>query len=42
MFFNKEKKRSKYVKAKDPESRKRQKAAIVAYYVNKRKNSKKK
>ncbi len=33
MFFNKEKKKSGYVKAKSPETRKRQKAAIAAYYA---------
>ncbi len=36
MFFNKEKKKSGYVKAKTPEGRKRQKAAIAAYYAKKK------
>lgn len=36
MFFNKEKKKSCYVKAKTPEARKRQKAAIAAYYAKKK------
>ena len=39
MFFNKEKKKSNYVKAKTPEARKRQRAAIAAYYENKRKEA---
>ncbi len=40
MFFNKEKKRSSFVKAKTPEARKRQKQAIASYYA-KNKPSKK-
>lgn len=36
MFFNREKKKSNFVKAKTPKSRARQKAAIVAYYTNKK------
>ena len=36
MFFNKEKKRSSYVKAKTPESRKKQKQAIATYYAKKK------
>lgn len=40
MFFNKDKKKSNFVKAKTPESRKRQKAAIASYYAKKRKNRK--
>ncbi len=35
MFFNKEKKKSKFIKAKTPEARKKQKIAIASYYVNK-------
>ena len=41
MFFNKEKRKGKFVKAKTPESRKRQKEAIAAYYLKKRKEEKK-
>ncbi len=40
MFFNKEKKKSSYVKAKTPEARKKQKQAIASYYA-KRKTTKK-
>lgn len=36
MFFNKAKKKSGYVKAKTPEARKKQKAAIAAYYAKKK------
>lgn len=36
MFFNKEKKKSNFVKAKTPEGRKRQKEAIAAYYAKKK------
>lgn len=32
IFYTKEKKKSGYIKAKTPEARKRQKAAIAAYY----------
>ena len=42
MFFNKEKKKSAYVKAKTPEARKKQKAAIAAYYAIKNRTDKKK
>ena len=38
MFFNKEKKKSSYVKAKTPEARKRQKQAIINYYTKKNEN----
>lgn len=41
MFFNKEKKKSNYVKAKTPEARKKQKAAIAAYYAKKKATPKK-
>ena len=41
MFFNKEKKKSNYVKAKTPESRKKQKEAIASYYAKKKSTSKK-
>jgi hypothetical protein len=40
MFFNKEKKKSPYSKAHTPESRKRQRAAIIEYYTNKRNSTK--
>lgn len=36
MFFNRPNRKSKYVKAKTPEKLKKQKAAIVSYYINKR------
>ena len=42
MFFNKTKKKSGYIKAKTPEARKRQKAAIAAYYAKKKTTIKKK
>lgn len=42
MFFNKGKKKSGYVKAKTPEGRKRQKAAIAAYYAKTKTTTKKK
>ena len=35
MFFNREKKKSKFTKAKTPQARKKQKAAIAAYYAKK-------
>ena len=41
MFFNKEKRKSDFVKAKTPEARKRQKQAIAAYYAKKNKTTKK-
>lgn len=40
MFFNKDKKKSKYVKAKTVSARKKQKAAIAAYYSKKNNKSK--
>ena len=36
MFFNKEKKKSNFVKAKTPEARKKQKQAIASYYTKKK------
>ena len=36
MFFNKEKKKSNFVKAKTPEARKKQKQAIASYYAQKK------
>ena len=42
MFFNKEKKKSSFVKAKTPEARKKQKLAIVSYYAKKKNQPKKK
>lgn len=42
MFFNKEKKRSCFVRAKTPEARKRQRAAIISYYTNKNNDSRNK
>jgi hypothetical protein len=36
MFFNKKKNKSSFVKAKTPEARKKQKAAIAAYYAKKK------
>lgn len=42
MFFNRKKKRGSFVKAKTQESRKRQRAAIAAYYARNKENSKKK
>lgn len=41
MFFNKEKKKSSFVKAKSPEARKKQKAAIAAYYAKNKSTAKK-
>lgn len=41
MFFNKEKKKSNYVKAKTPEARKKQKQAIASYYAKKKSITKK-
>lgn len=35
MFFNKEKKKGTFVKAKTPQAQKKQKAAIAAYYAKK-------
>lgn len=37
MLFGVKPKKGKYVKAKSPEAQKKQKAAIIRYYVNKRK-----
>ena len=42
MFFNKEKKKSSYVKAKTPEARKKQKQAIASYYAKKKSATKNK
>ena len=42
MFFNRQKKKSGYVKAKTPEARKRQKQAIASYYAKKKGTAKKK
>lgn len=42
MFFNKEKKKGGYTKAKTPEARKRQKAAIASYYAKNKPERKKK
>lgn len=42
MFFNRKKKANHYVKAKTPEARKLQQAAIAAYYKKKREDMKKK
>ena len=41
MFFNKEKKKSNFVKAKTPEARKKQKQAIASYYAKKYRESSK-
>ena len=41
MFFNKDKKKSNFVKAKTPEARKKQKQAIAAYYAKKKEAAKK-
>ncbi len=41
MFFNKDKKKSSYVKAKNPEARKKQKQAIASYYAKKKTKTKK-
>ena len=41
MFFNKEKKKSCYVQAKTPETRKKQKQAIASYYAKKKSTTKK-
>lgn len=38
MFFNKQNKKSRYVKAKTPEARKKQKQAIASYYAKKRRS----
>lgn len=40
MFFNKEKKKSRFVKAKDPEARKKQKQAIISFYIKKKQTKK--
>ena len=41
MFFNKEKKKCTYIKAKTPEARKKQKQAIASYYAKKKTETKK-
>ena len=41
MFFNKEKKKSCFVKAKSPDARKKQKQAIASYYAKKKSLSEK-
>ncbi len=41
MFFNKEKKKSNYVKAETPEARKKQKQAIASYYAKKKNKTRK-
>ena len=41
MFFNKEKNKNNYVKAKTPEARKKQKLAIASYYAKKKTKIKK-
>ena len=41
MFFNKDKKKSSFVKAKNPEARKKQKQAIASYYAKKKTATKK-
>ena len=41
MFFNKEKKKSCFVKAKTPDARKKQKQAIAYYYAKKKTQNKK-
>ena len=41
MFFNKEKKKSSFVKAKTPEAREKQKQALASYYTNKKTAAKK-
>lgn len=41
MFFNKEKKKSCFVKAKTPEAGKKQKQAIASYYAKKKATTKK-
>ena len=42
MFFNKNKKKSNYVKAKTPEARRKQKQAIASYYAKKKNLNKEK
>ena len=42
MFFNKEKKKTAFVKAKTAEARKKQKDAIAAYYAKKKEEKTKK
>ena len=41
MLLNKNKSKSNFVKAKTSEGRKKQKQAIINYYLNKKKDSKK-
>lgn len=40
MFFNKEKKKSGFVRAKTPKSRKKQKQAIASYYAKRKTTNK--
>ena len=42
MLFSKKASKGKYVKAKTPEAQKKQKAAIINYYVKKREQDNKK
>lgn len=35
MFFNKKKSKTKFINAKTPEARQRQRAAIISYYIKK-------
>lgn len=42
MLFGKKVSKGKYVKATNPESKRKQKAAIISYYIKKREQSKKK
>ncbi len=39
MFFNKERKKSSFVRAKTPEARRKQKQAIASYYAKKKKKT---
>ena len=41
MLFGKKLNKGKYVKAKTPDARKKQKVAIINYYVKKREQAKK-
>ncbi len=41
MLFGKKPSKGKYVKAKTPETQKKQKAAIINYYIKKREQDKK-
>ncbi len=42
MLFGKKPQKGKYVKVKTPQAQKKQKAAIISYYVKKREQDKKK